>query len=153
MKREGDLLFDLIVDAVDLLPGLAKCKAALHDLHPQVIFLVDHHAEAFVGVDGDAAGALDVSKFATDQLTLNEEVAVKIRQSFDVDIRHVAPAIDQRQLVAKAALNDAAVGGRAVADEIELGQIASQSDARADDDVRFGPRPSQPLPTTTGQLI
>ena len=51
----GDLLLDEVVEPRDVLPGGGQVEPALHDLDAEMILLVDHHAEPFVGVDHDGA--------------------------------------------------------------------------------------------------
>src|SRR5208337_583811 len=48
----SDFFFNGVVDGVDLFPDAVQVEAALHDLDPQVVFLVDHEAEFLGLVDG-----------------------------------------------------------------------------------------------------
>ena len=86
----GDAGFDQVVELVDLLPGGAEVEPALHDLDPQVILFVDHHADLLARVDGHAAGALGLGMLAADELPLDQELAVDRFQRADVDVDQLA---------------------------------------------------------------
>ena len=72
----GDVLLDEVVDAVDLLPDALQVQAALHDLHAEVVFLVDHQAELLAAVDGHGAGALALGVLAADEVPLDEQLPI-----------------------------------------------------------------------------
>ncbi len=78
-----------VVDAVDLLPDAVQVEAALHDLDPQVVFLVDHQAELLVPVDGHGPAALAFGVLAADQVPLDEELAIDLLQFVDGDVEQV----------------------------------------------------------------
>ena len=85
----GDLLLDGVVDAVDLFPDALQVEAALQDLDPQMVFLVDHEAECLVLVDGDGAAALAFGQLAADEVPLDEQLAVDAFQLVDGDVEQV----------------------------------------------------------------
>ena len=88
------LLLDDVVDAVDLLPDAVQVQAALHDLDPQVVFLVDHEAELLGLVDGHGPAALALGVLAADQVPLDEELAIDAFQLVDGDVEQVAGGLD-----------------------------------------------------------
>ena len=80
MEGVGHLLFDQVVDAVDLFPNAVQIEPALHHLDAEVVLLVDHQAELFGAVDGHGAGALAFGVLAADQVPLDEKLAVDLLQ-------------------------------------------------------------------------
>ena len=141
----GDLLLDQVVDAVDLLPDAVQVQPALHHLDAQVVLLVDHQAELLVAVDGHGAGALALGVLAADQVPLDEELAVDLLQLRQVDVEQVGLGGDGQDPLVQDLLDLGAVLGRGPADEGEVGQVAGQADAAADDDVGLGPGAPQPF--------
>ena len=64
------------------LPGLVEGEAAAHHLQAEVVLLVDHHADRFLGVERDAARAVEHGReFPADELPLDQELAVERGQS------------------------------------------------------------------------
>ena len=56
---EGDVevLFEAVVEVVDLFPGLLKGEAGTHDLDSEMVFFVDHDGCTFVVVKCNSAWA------------------------------------------------------------------------------------------------
>ncbi len=153
MKGKRQMIGQKGVDAVDLLPGVLQIEPAVHDLDPQVIFLVDHQADLFAAVDGHAAGSLAFGVFAADQLPLDQELPVDDLEFVDVrgtPVRRCreSDAVDLQDCFAQRRLDIGAVLLAGPADEREVRQIPGQANAAADDDVRL--RSGAPQPFAAG---
>ncbi len=94
-RREGviDAGLDAIVHLVDLTPCRPEREAGADDLDAEVVLLVDHDAQAFVGEgDGDAAGVLAaavderaaLAELLGDEVTLDEHHPLEGRGVVDV---------------------------------------------------------------------
>ena len=70
-----------------------------------------------------------------------------------VDVQHVGLAGDGQDALVQDLLDLGAVLRRGPADEGEVGQVAGQADAAADDDVGLGARAPQPLAAVRGQIV
>ena len=145
----GDAGFDQVVELVDLLPGRAEIEAALEDLDPQVVLFVDHHAHLLALVDDHGAGALGIGVLAADELALDQKLAVDGFERADVDVNHLAGELALLVQLLDARAEDfadlGAVGVGRTGDEREIGQIAGQANAAADDDIGLGARAAQPF--------
>ena len=128
-----------VVELVDLLPGGAEVEAAFEHLDPQVILFVDHHAHLLALIDDDGAGAFGVGMLAADELPLDQELAIDGFQRADVDVDQLAGELALLVQLFDAAAEDladlGAVGVGRARDEREVGQVAGQANAAADDDV------------------
>ena len=52
-----------------------------------MVFLVDHHADRFLGIEGDAARAIEHGgEFAADELPFDEELPVEGRHGRHVEV-------------------------------------------------------------------
>ncbi len=159
MEGVGDLLLDGVVDGVDLLPDALQVEAALHDLDPQMVFLVDHEAEFLGLVDGHGPAALALGLLAADEVPLDQQLAIDAFQFIDGDIEQVGPEfVREKRLrsddaVAEDPLDLHAVLGRGPADEGKFGQVPRQADPAADDDVGLGAVASEPLAAGLGQFF
>ena len=88
MKSKIQMLLNQIVKAVDMLPGAFQIVAAFHDLDAQMIFFVDHQTDALGVIDCHGASSVGIGVFATDQLTLDQELAIEaglVESSIGVD--------------------------------------------------------------------
>ena len=79
-------LFQLVIEAIDLLPDFREREPGAHHLDAEVVLLVDHDRGDLVAADGDPARAFGVHQFPADELTLDEELAVEGVEVLDVDI-------------------------------------------------------------------
>ena len=149
----GHLLLDQVVDAVDLFPDAAQVQAALHHLDPQVVLLVDHQAELLAAVDGHGAGALALGVLAADQVPLDEKLTIDLFQPRQVDVQQLVLGDDLEDPFVQDLFDPQAVLRRGAADEGEIGQVARQADAAADDDVGLGARAPQPLAAVLRQVV
>ena len=77
----GDAFLELVVEAVGVLPGFVEGEAGADHLQAEVVLLVDHDADDFVGGEGDAARPLAVGQLAADELAFDEELAIERRQT------------------------------------------------------------------------
>ena len=68
---------------------LLQVEAALHDLDPQVVFLVDHEAEFLGLVDGHGPAALAFGVLAADEVPLDQQLAIDAFQFIDGDIEQI----------------------------------------------------------------
>src|SRR5687767_1435970 len=105
MKRVVDARFDEIVEGVDALPGPDEVQSAMHDLHAEVVLLVEHQADLLFGVDGGAASALRFGQLATDELAFDEKLVIDRLQQLDIDIDQVLGAMDAEYGLAQRALD------------------------------------------------
>jgi len=80
--------FQNIIQPRDLPPGGIQIEAAVHHLHAEMIFLVDHQAVGFLPVDRSGAGTVAFGQFVADELSLDEELPIERRQLVDVQIGH-----------------------------------------------------------------
>ena len=149
----GDLLFDGVVDGVDLFPDAVQVEAALHDLDPQMVFLVDHEAEFLGLVDGHGPAALAFGVLAADEVPLDQQLAIDAFEFIDGDIEQIGRNLGSDDAVAEDPLDLHAVLGRGPADEREFGQVPRQADPAADDDVGLGAVASEPLAAGLGQFF
>ena len=58
-------------------PGLPQLQAGTQRLHPQMILLVDHHAERFLAVQDQAAAGAFRGVFAADEMALDQNLLVQ----------------------------------------------------------------------------
>jgi hypothetical protein len=72
-------LFELAVDLIDGAPGLLQLQAGPQRLHPQMIFLIDHHTERFLAIQHQAAAGTLGSVFAADQMAFHQNIFVQHR--------------------------------------------------------------------------
>ncbi len=140
MEGVGDFFLDQVVDAVDLFPDALQVQPALHDLHAQVVFLVDHQAVFFAGVDDHRPGALAFGVFAADKVPFDEELPVDLFQLFHVEIEDFVLRNHFEYAIVQGLFDVEPVLGRGAVDEGIIGQIPRQADAAADDDVRLRAR-------------
>ena len=82
----ADPLLEQVVHAVDVLPCLVEGEAAAHHLEAEVVFLVDHQADGFLGSEGDAARPLGGGQLAADELPFHQQLPVQRRQPHDVEV-------------------------------------------------------------------
>src|SRR4051794_20123141 len=127
MKSVRNLLADEVIDPVDLLPDGVEVEAAVHDLHPQMIFLIDHQADLLLHVDRNRAGPLAIGVLAADELPLNEELSVKAVEFVDLEIEQLARLLQLADLVAEVLFNFGAVGRAGFADERKLGEVSRET--------------------------
>ena len=86
MEGVGQTRFQGVVEPVDVLPRLVEGEPAAEDLQPQVVLLVDHHADRLLVVEGDAAGSVEHGgEFPADELPLEEKLPVERGQAGDVE--------------------------------------------------------------------
>src|SRR5204862_716385 len=78
-ERIIDAILQHVVNAVDVLPSFVQSEAAAHDLLADVVLLIDHHADAFAFVEGDATRPLGTCQLPADKLALDKELAVERR--------------------------------------------------------------------------
>ncbi len=98
------------------------------------------------------AGALGLGVLAADELPLDEELPIDRFQLADVDVDQLAGELALLVQLFDAAAEDladfGAVGVGRPGDEREIGQVAGQANAAADDDVGF--RAGAPQPFAAG---
>src|SRR2546428_9851306 len=107
-----------------------------------MVLLIDHDADGFLGPQAHAAWALSKGMLSADQVPFHKEETVYRGQRRQGDIEHVAREIGLDELLPDAPLDLPPLLGRRPRQEGEVGEVSSQSDAGADNDVRFGPCPS-----------
>ena len=102
----------------------------------------------------DGAGTFGIGVFAADELAFDEELAVDGFQRADVDVDQLAGELALLVQLFDAAAEDladlGAVGVGRAGDEREVGQVASQADAAADDDVGLRAGAAQPFAAGLG---
>ena len=76
-EGEIELALQFGVDLVDGHARPAELQAGPQGLHPQMVLLVDHHAERFLLVDDQAAAGVLGGVFAADQMALDENLFVQ----------------------------------------------------------------------------
>ena len=148
-----DALFQHVVNAVDLLPGLVEGEAAANDLQAQVVLLVDHQADRLLRGDGDAARPLGGSQLTADKLTFHQELAVEGVQAGDVQVAEGGVQVEPADALAQHRLDLGLLVAARPVGEGEGGQVAGQADPAGNDDVGFRPRPAQPFATGMSQVI
>ena len=105
-------------------------------------------------VDGHGAAALGLGVLAADQVPLDEELAVDASPARRRRRRAArSEALMRQDALAQDLLDLGAVLRRGAADEGEVGQIAGQADAAADDDVRLGAGAAQPFAAVSSQIV
>ncbi|MEY4180939.1 MAG: hypothetical protein RLY70_4514 [Planctomycetota bacterium] len=153
VEGERQAFFEQVVEVIDLAPSGFEVKPAVHDLQSQMVFFVDHQAERLLRLDNDRARAFGFGEFAADQLAFDEELAVDIAESLDVDVFGAAPGVDFGHAFADKSGDRSPLGFGAAADEGEFGEVAGQANPAAYDDVRIGAGAAEPLAAATGQGV
>ncbi len=137
-----------------MFPGRAKVEAAFEDLDPQVVFFVDHDAHLLALIDEHRAGAIGIGVLAADELAFDEELPVDCFQRADIDVDQLAREFALLVQLFDAAAEDLAdlgtVGVGRARDKGEVGQIAGEADAAADDDVGLWAGAAQPFAAGLG---
>ena len=72
-----EAMLELGVKLVDGGPGVADLQPRQQRLHAEVIFLVDHHADALVLTEHEAAAGVFRGVFAADEMSLDENLFVE----------------------------------------------------------------------------
>ena len=143
----GNAALQQIVQTIDAFPSGLHVQAALHNLDAKMVFFVDHHAELFAGVDCNCPRTIGFGQFATDQLTLNQKLAIDFRQFVNVNVSHFGPVFELIHPRSNGSLNAQAVFIAASPNERKISEVASQSNTAADDDIGFRTGTAQPLAT------
>src|SRR5262245_25731162 len=152
VKREIELSFQAVVDAVDLIPGLFKLKPAAQHLDAQVVFLVDHDRKCFAFTNGNAARALRGGVLLADQVPLDQELAVHLRGGFEIDIKSFGGKLGVKDGLADFVLGGLPLVAGHAGQEALSCEIARQSNPRRDDDFTHRAAAPKPLARSTGQI-
>lgn len=140
-----EFAFEQIVQFVHPFPCRGQIQSALHDLETQVVFFVDHDAEAFLGIQDDRAGSFRFAQLVADELSFHQELPIEIPELGNIDILGIG---GERECIDRAANGSGdrnAVFVGAFANEWKLGKIPCESDSAAHDDIRFGAIASHPF--------
>ena len=100
LGAEGELqfLFEHRIGLIDGAPGLAKLQSGAERLHPQVILLVDHHAERFLAVQHQATAGAFGGMLPADEMALDQNLLVqggKVIHRFGKSVLHVGQRLDR----------------------------------------------------------
>ena len=143
-KRIIDFRLQRLVHGVDPLDEIVQPQAGCDQLHPQMIFLVDHDAEGFVVGYGDGAGDVGLGQVARDEVSFHKQLAVASRGLSQINpdhlLRQVAFENDLPCQVDQ--LPPLSIAGPHY--ERESGNIAGQANPAAHDHVGFRTVVAQP---------
>ncbi len=135
--------------------ALVQVQAALHHLDAQVVLLVDHQAELSRCGRWPRRGrpALSAcSRLIRCRSTRNWRSTAS--QLVDVDVEQLVGVGDGQDRARAGCFSICgAVLRRGPADEGEVGQVAGQADAAADDDVGLGAGAAQPFAARSSQVV
>src|SRR5205085_11667791 len=102
----------------------------------------------------DGAGPFGVGAFAADKLAFDQELPIDGFQGTNVDVNQLASEFALLVKLFDAAAEDladlGAVGVGGARDEWEVGQVAGEADAAADDDVGLRSGAAQPFAAGLG---
>lgn len=149
----GKFAFQLIVQPVDAFPSRVEIQPALHDLEAQVIFFVHHNTESLVGIEDHGPRALGFAELMADQLSFHQELAIEIPKFGDVDVLGVGGKRKGIKCTVDGRGDIGSIFGRALSNEWEISQVASEPNATANHDVRLGPVTSHPFATLLCQVF
>ena len=81
-SREGDgqFVFQQRVEFVHRLPGFFDLKPRENDLHPKVVFFIDHDAAGFILAQDKCSTLLFLGQFSTDEVAFDQQLAVQVFQ-------------------------------------------------------------------------
>ena len=147
----GELLFELVVEAIDSLPDVVEREPREHHLDAEMVLLVDHDRDVLLRSNRDAARTFAVGELARDELALDQELAVELGEGVDVEVGQLELAgLDGRSDVR---LDLAFFSPAGAVGKGEVGQVAGQADPRAHHDVALGSGAAKPLAGGSGQVF
>ncbi len=134
-RGEGHVedLFQVAVEGVNLPPGRFQAEAGLEELDAQVVFLVDHDRATLVLADENPGPRRGVTKFAADQVTLDQRLFFQIGKRFRIEkisAPHVGHLTEDLFALGQ---NVPALCRSGTPREGHSGEVASQPDPRAED--------------------
>jgi hypothetical protein len=94
-----ELLLQLGIQMVNRAPRLPQLQSGTQRLHPQMVLLVDHHAETFLAVQDEAAAGAFCRVFAADEMALHQNLFVEraeIVHRLRKRALHLRQALDRR---------------------------------------------------------
>lgn len=143
----------MIIEQIAFVPAFVEGKSAVEYLKAEVIFFVDHDAVSFAAGDDDSAGAVAAGEFAADELSFHEELGIKRRQGFHVDVMQRAFEKGAAECFGEAVYEFVADIGGGAGDKGEAGDVSREADAAGDDNVRLRAISSQPFAAAGGEGI
>ena len=93
----ADRRFNAGIECVDALPDSAEVQARPQNLNAQMILLVDHDATVPVFGQNDPGTLLDLRKLGTDQMLLDQNLAVQFAQVIDFHGKRVVQPLNITQ--------------------------------------------------------
>ena len=139
------MLFQLLIEAADALVAFFQLQVAGEDLHTEVVFLVDHDGDGFVGRKGHSARSVPFGVLAGDQVSLDQQLAFERVGLGDIDVKRPFTQSATGQHRAKPFGNLADLPVAAPAQERHPREIPRKANAGRDYDVGELPRGLLPV--------
>jgi hypothetical protein len=115
--------------------NLRQLKSRGDDLHPQVVFLVDHHAERFVAGNRDGAAVIALGQMLGDQVPLEQQPPILHRRLIEVHPDHAGRQVAVEQHRPGHGKHVLALGRAGPVHEGKGDEIPRHAHAAAQDDI------------------